>query len=57
MMLQHIYQQWANGNDNYIERYMDFVKLVSKMYNYTTQESLKFLEETPWFKKPSSGEQ
>lgn len=48
----HAYQQWSNGNENYIERYMDFVKIVSKMYNYSTEESLAFLDGTKWFVRP-----
>ena len=52
IMLYHIYQQWSNCNENYIERYMDFVKLVAKMYNYSLEESLAFLEDTTWFRKP-----
>lgn len=51
-MLEHIYQQWSNGNYDYIERYMDFVKLVAKMYNYSLDESLAFLDDTPWFRRP-----
>jgi len=50
--LHHMYQQWQQGNDNYIERYMDFVSMVARIFNYTTEEVLVLLENTSWFKRP-----
>jgi len=46
-----MYQQWQQGNDNYIERYMDFVSMVARIFNYTTEEVLVLLENTSWFKQ------
>ena len=50
--LHHMYQQWQQGNEKYIERYMDFVRLVTKIFNYSDEEVLTILEKTTWFKKP-----
>jgi hypothetical protein len=51
-MLENIYQQWQCGNENYIERYMDFVRLFAKLMDYSVEESLSLLESEPWFRKP-----
>ena len=49
--LEHIYQQWQQGNSNYIIRYMDFVQIASKILNRPAEESLRILEQTIWFRK------
>jgi hypothetical protein len=52
--LNHMYQQWRQGNNNYISRYMEFVEMVSRMNNLTTEASLTLLENTYWFRKPNN---
>jgi len=52
--LIHIYQQWQQGNENYVGRYMEFVEMVARMHNITPEESLSLLENTYWFRKPNN---
>ena len=52
--LINIYQQWCHGNEDYVARYMEFVALVSRMNNLSTEASLTLLENTYWFKKPNN---
>ena len=52
--LINIYQQWRQGNDDYISRYMEFVEMVSRMHNLTPEESMSMLEKTYWFQKPNN---
>ena len=52
--LEHIYQQWRQGNDDYIVRYMEFVEMVARINNISTDASLILLENTYWFRKPNN---
>lgn len=49
--VRHIYQQWIQGNDSYIVRYMEFVRIIARMNNESEEETLKMLEKTDWFEK------
>lgn len=46
------YQQWVQGNERYLSNYMDFVKMISKIYNLNEEELLKQLEQCRWWNKP-----
>lgn len=52
--LENIYQQWQQDNPDYVNRYMDFVKIVSRINNTSDEESLRLLESTYWFRKPNN---
>ena len=46
------YQKWLQGNERYLSNYMDFVKMISKIYNLNEEELLKQLEQCCWWNKP-----
>lgn len=50
--LLSMYQQWCQGNNNYLYRYMDFVELVARQNNMTVDATLFELNKYFWFKRP-----
>jgi hypothetical protein len=50
--LQSMYQQWQQGNEDYLYRYMDFVELVARHNNITTDTALFELQKYFWFNIP-----
>ena len=50
--LQSMYQQWIQGNEDYMYRYMDFAKLAAGHNNMTVDAVLWELHKYPWFKTP-----
>jgi hypothetical protein len=49
--LQYIYQQWMQGNDAYMYRWMEFVEMMAKMFSMTPEDMTRELEKYIWFKK------
>jgi hypothetical protein len=45
------YQQWLQGNERYPENYMDFVRMICKIYNLNEEELLTQLEQCRWWKR------
>jgi hypothetical protein len=49
--LELMYQQWIQGNEAYLHRWVDFVELVAKETNVAQDVIVRELEKTYWFKK------
>ena len=49
--LEHMYQAWQQGNDNYASDWYLFVSLAANHYQVSIVEILKILEDCPWFIK------
>ena len=49
-----MYQQWQQGNKDYLYRYMDFAELVASHNNITVDAVMKELQKYYWFKQPTS---
>ena len=52
--LQCMYQQWCQGNENYLYRYMDFVDLVAGQNNMNVDSMMRELQKYYWFKRPNT---
>jgi len=52
--LQCMYQQWCQGNENYLYRYMDFVDLVARQNNMNVDSMMRELQKYYWFKIPNT---
>lgn len=52
--LQCMYQQWCNGNEDYVYRYMDFVELVAIQNNMRVDAIMRELQKYYWFKMPNT---
>jgi hypothetical protein len=51
--LHHMYQQWIQGNEDYMFRYMDFAELAAKHNNMTVDAMMRELQKYQWFKMPN----
>ena len=52
--LQCMYQQWCQGNEDYLYRYMDFVELVARQNNMNVDSMMRELQKYYWFKRPNT---
>jgi hypothetical protein len=52
--LQSMYQQWCQGNNGYLYRYLDFVELVASQNNMNSDNVLQELQNYSWFKRPNN---
>jgi len=52
--LQCMYQQWCQGNEDYLYRYMDFVELVARQNNMNVDTMMKELQKYYWFQRPDT---
>ena len=52
--LQCMYQQWQQGNQDYMFRYMDFAELVAGHNNMTVDAVMRELQKYHWFQQPDS---
>ena len=50
--LHNMYQQWCQGNEDYLYRYMDFVELVARQNNMNVDAVMRELQKYYWFKRP-----
>lgn len=50
--LQCMYQQWCQGNSDYLYRYMDFVEFIAKQHNVSPDTLMRELQKYHWFKRP-----
>ena len=50
--LHHMYQQWQQGNQDYMYRYMDFAELAARYNNMTVDAVMRELQKYYWFKRP-----
>lgn len=50
--LHNMYQQWQQGNEDYLYRYIDFVELVATRQNMTVDATRLELQKYFWFKLP-----
>jgi ClpP class serine protease len=48
-----MYQQWQQGNEDYLYRYMDFAELVARNNNMTVDAVMRELQKYYWFKRPA----
>lgn len=52
--LMSMYQQWQQGNEDYLYRYMDFAELVASHNNMTVDAVMLELQKYYWFNMPTS---
>ena len=48
-LLETMYQQWQQGNENYVERWVDFIEMAEKQTHSTQYEIVTALQKTKWF--------
>jgi hypothetical protein len=48
--LLNMYQQWQQGNEDYMYRYMDFAELAAGRNNMTVDAMMRELQKYYWFK-------
>ena len=53
--LQHMYQQWCQGNDAYNFRWLDFVEMAARQFQQPESELLRELQKHYWFVKNNNG--
>ncbi len=51
--LHNMYQQWQQGNEDYIYRYMDFAVLAAQRNNTSPDAILIELQKYNWFMLPN----
>jgi hypothetical protein len=44
-----MYQQWRQGNNNYIHCWLDFVSMIARDFNITEAEAINILQKQRWF--------
>lgn len=49
-----MYQQWCQGNEDYIYRYTDFAEYVARQQNMNVDALMQELQKYHWFKRPDS---
>ena len=49
-----MYQQWQQGNEDYLYRYMDFAEFAAKEHNMTVDAIMRELQKYNWFKRPDN---
>jgi hypothetical protein len=47
--LQHIYQSWQQGNENYARDWSFFVEYVAKEFDKPADEVIRHLQKYSWF--------
>jgi hypothetical protein len=47
--LYDMYQQWMQGNENYLEDWVNFVELVAKDFRIHEDEAIRRLQKYSWF--------
>jgi len=47
--LQTMYQQWMQGNSNYVSEWMSFIEFAAKHTNASQADILTALQKTYWF--------
>jgi len=50
--LQSMYQQWQQGNENYVDDWVEFVELVSKESKMNQDDIIRELQKCHWFQWP-----
>ena len=48
-LLESMYQQWRQGNNDYQNRWTDFVLLAAKEFNAEPKEVMDILQKKWWF--------
>ena len=49
--LQHMYQAWMQGNDQYVRDWYNFVEFAARHCNTTGDNVMRELQKYYWFKK------
>lgn len=49
--LQHMYQAWQQGNENYIRDWYAFVEFAARQYSTTGDVVMRELQKYYWFKR------
>ena len=49
--LQHMYQAWQQGIDDYVHRYIEFLEMAARYYNTSAADVMKILQTTWWFER------
>jgi curli biogenesis system outer membrane secretion channel CsgG len=48
-LIEIMYQQWQQGNEDYVRRWVDFVEMAAKQTQHTQLELVTALQKTNWF--------
>jgi len=48
--LQHMYQAWMQGNENYVQDWAKFVEWAARQNNTTSDNIMRELQKYSWFK-------
>ena len=51
--LHSMYQQWIQGNEDYMYRYMDFAEFVARQNNMNVDAVMRELQKYYWFQQPN----
>jgi hypothetical protein len=51
--LHIMYQQWCQGNEDYVYRYLDFAEFVARQHNINVNIAINELKKYHWFKYPA----
>ena len=49
--LEHMYQQWSHGMNDYAHHWLDFVELVARVNGTTADQVMNELQKYSWFIK------
>lgn len=49
--LQHMYQSWMQGNNQYVRDWYNFVELAAKYNNTTCDNIMRELQKYYWFER------
>jgi hypothetical protein len=52
-LLEIMYQQWQQGNDNYVYDWIRFVELASREFKKPEDEIIRELQKQRWFHWPN----
>jgi hypothetical protein len=52
-LLETMYQQWQQGNSNYIHHWVRFVELAAKEFNQPEDAVIRQLQTQSWFSWPN----
>jgi len=47
--LKNMYQQWADGQTNAAQRWLDFVEMAARVHGTTADQIMKELQKCSWF--------
>jgi hypothetical protein len=49
--LHHMYQAWIQGQQDYVNKWVDFIEWAARWHNTTGDEVMRVLQTTYWFQR------